>query len=189
LPSSNVEPVEQIDKRDVQHQRRQPAFIEVLRDCVPDIIRHRIRTVVQPRHALGERKRRALVSGEPRRVVPGCYRQQPVVQFARSQLVFDSPFYTRAAPVDLAGTHVRQRQDARAQSSLLHGNQHLLNTFQCVGHHRGRVQESWLDRNQRFWCWGRRSFLQCWHVHSSSHRCCYLRQCVDVTNRKSVTDE
>lgn len=104
LASRDIEPVEQIDERDVQHQRRQPAFIEVLGGRLPDLIGHRIRTVVQSRHALGERQRGVLVSGEPRRVVPSGYRQQPVVQRTRSQLVFDSSFYTRAAPVDLAGT-------------------------------------------------------------------------------------
>ena len=81
-------------------------LVEVLRCLVPDVVRHRIGLVAEPRHRLGQRERGALGIGEVRRVAPGRDREDAVVGLSgllqRAGVHADAD----AAAVDLTGAQI-----------------------------------------------------------------------------------
>jgi hypothetical protein len=117
----------------------------VLGRARPHLVRDGVRPVSQSGQLFREFERRALGLRELRRVAPGGHRDQAVVKAPVLVGVSDRPFDAGAAPVDLAGAHVREIERARRKAALLDGHQQLLNAFPRAGNRGRRVGHPGLD--------------------------------------------
>jgi O-acetylserine/cysteine efflux transporter len=79
LPGGHVEAVEDVGRSDHEEQGREATLIVVPGRLVPDLVGHRVGTVAEPGHGLGEGQRSAFGGGEVRRLPPGRHGEQPLV--------------------------------------------------------------------------------------------------------------
>src|SRR5207253_3911316 len=79
LPSADVEPVEEVRRRDHEDQRREPPLVVVTGRGVPDLVGHRVGPVAEPGDRLGERQRGPFGLGVVGGLPPGGHGENPLV--------------------------------------------------------------------------------------------------------------
>jgi hypothetical protein len=79
LANSGVDAVEQVADCDPQDQARKLPFVEVLRRRFPNVVAHRIGSIAQASHVLGEGQGGSLGLVEPGRLVPGSHAKYSLV--------------------------------------------------------------------------------------------------------------
>src|SRR5579859_129489 len=119
LARGGVEAVPQVDEADGHDERAELRLVVVADGLVPDLIRHGVGAIAQPRRRLCQRERGALGVGVVRRLAPGADGEDALVLLAelleRARVHVDA----HAAPVDLAGAQVGQLDGDAGQAGLL----------------------------------------------------------------------
>jgi hypothetical protein len=109
------------------------------RSLSPDLVWDRIRAVIETRHCLSERERRALRVRKVWRFGPRGYGEQTLVGFPSLFGVLDAAVYARAATINLTRSEVHQVKNFWGRAGLLGGTDQCLDGLHRPGYDGRRV--------------------------------------------------
>ena len=140
LTDRDVHAVEDVCQRDPQQEGGKSGLVVVASCLIPDVVRHRVRTIGESRDALRERQCRSLGVIEVRRLAPGR-NGEAAPRLVLADLFDALPVHVNAeaAAVDLAYSQVDQPESLLVDSALPGRGHECLNGFHRFGEDERRV--------------------------------------------------